>query len=266
MTANPAVQAIAVPDPAVLQAPSLSYPPLHSLQHRDMFLEPLRAWRGNLVHSKPPPSRCAVTKVEHMKNFHFSAFMHEFLRVTVQDTDAETAHDEKPVYLIFERDATNRDWAGAGWEWVQPPRLTGWWIERLLLGYFSEPTSDDPEELAHWKAIGYSGSDFLSSLTFAGGGVSLLELADELVRLSEMTPRYSLLAAGNYWYALALYEGLKERWVCAEHKGDYYEHRGRFAGVRWGSPVLAAARKNLWWIAVLVSIGLALAACLTGLL
>ncbi|RDW72372.1 uncharacterized protein DSM5745_07544 [Aspergillus mulundensis] len=264
MADSPAVQVLAVPDPALLQTPP-SRSPLQSLQD-GLILEPLRDWYGSLIDYKPSPASWVVTKVEHMKNFHFSAFMHEFLRVTVQNTAAEIPQDEKPAYVILERDSQNSDWAAVGWRWVQPPRLSGWWIERLVLGYFAGPTTADSEQSAHWKAIGYSGSDFLCSIVFAGGGVPLLEFADELVRLSEMVPRYSILAAGNYWYALTVYEGLRERWAGSEHRGEYYTHRGRFAGIRWGSPVLADLREHLLWILAFAGLVIVLAVFLNGLL
>ncbi|PLB46194.1 hypothetical protein P170DRAFT_467311 [Aspergillus steynii IBT 23096] len=221
--------------------------PLHP---HEMRIMPMQNWHADLTTHKDQLHGWVVTKVEHMKNFHFSPYMHEFLRATVREEPVGNTAD--PIYLIIERE-TNADTVTVGWERVPHPELSAWWIERLLRGYFNPDTFDEDglpvwENWKKWKAVGYSGSDFLCSIDFEGSGVSLLQFAEELLRLSESSPRYSALAANNYWFAFSVYEGLKDRWFRSEYRGDYYKHRGKFAGVHWGSPRLASAREYLWYV------------------
>ena len=126
------------------------------------------------------------------------------------------------------------DTVTVGWKWAQYPKLTGWWIRRLLRGYFSGDLRGGISALkissytSGWQAIGYSGSDFLCHLDFKSG-VPLAEFAKVLVDLNELV--YKAAAENCFWFASTVYETLKDKWPCLEFKGGYYNHRGKFAGV-----------------------------------
>jgi len=196
-----------------------------------MITWPLSKWYDAVTHDDELCNDWVVTKLEHMKNFHFSAVLHEFLRVTVKHRNTLS---QEPKCLIVER-MDYGDTVTVGWKWAQYPKLTGWWIKRLLLGYFSGDLRGGISVLksssytSGWQAVGYSGSDFLCHLDFKSG-VPLTEFAKVLVNLSGT----SYKAAAEFfffWFASMVYEILKEEWPCLEFKGDYYNHMGKFAGV-----------------------------------
>ena len=65
-----------------------------------MITWPLSKWCDAVTHDDELCNDWVVTKLEHMKNFHFSAVLHEFLRVTVKH---KSMLSQEPKCLIVER-------------------------------------------------------------------------------------------------------------------------------------------------------------------
>ncbi|KAL3473814.1 hypothetical protein BJX99DRAFT_260930 [Aspergillus californicus] len=188
-------------------------------------------------------ARWTVTKVEHMKNFHFSAVLHESLCVTVQHhhhtvqqgSDGTASLDAIPIFVERMKEA---DEVTIGWKWVQPPRLTGWWFKRLLLGYFSDPVRggvallNSSSAVSQWRAIGYSGSDRLRDLGFDTPGVPLVEFARILDATSRAGVAYDATDKNCFWFAEEVFRRLREGpWPCVEKPCLYAKHQGKFAGL-----------------------------------
>ena len=201
-----------------------------------MITHSLRDWiQGLRTQEQDLPSGWTVKKVEHMKNFHFSSTMHEYLRFSIEEKSGNSNNAGRNTYLIVER-LNGKDEVTVGWKCIQHPRLTPWWIQRLWRGYFGDPNDGSPlasvlYTVNNWRAVGYSASDFLCSLTFEGDGISLLSLADVIEDTSETEPRGTLVGANGFWFAYTIYEALKEAWPCEESRGQYFKYRAKFAGL-----------------------------------
>ncbi|KAL4935263.1 hypothetical protein BDV06DRAFT_228989 [Aspergillus oleicola] len=226
-------------EPSALSSPDryLTSPCLHTF--------PLPEWYQGLTRADAKElARWTVTKVEHMKNFHFSAVLHESLRVTIrhhhcpvqQGSDDGTAPPD--AIQIFVERMKEGDEVTIGWEWVQHPRLTGWWLKRLLLGYFSDPVRggvallNSSSAVSNWRAIGYSGSDKLRDLDFVAPGVPLVEFAKILNTTSRDGGAYDATDKNCFWFAEEVFRRLMERhWPYVKQPCLYEKHRGKFAGL-----------------------------------
>lgn len=196
-----------------------------------MITRPLSEW-SEVVKAQPENfSDWVVDKLTHMKNFHFSAVVHEFLKFTIRKKGASR---EDTVILFVER-MVDKDEVTVGWKWVQHPKLTGWWIKRLLRGDFGDSKKrallSSASSTSQWKAIGYSASDYLCHLDFGDAGLPLLDFVDVLVDSSRAAPKYGVVASNCFWFAFTVYEKLREERSCEEHRGGYYTLRGKFAGL-----------------------------------
>lgn len=171
-----------------------------------------------------------VKKVEHMKNFHFSAVTHEYLRATIEKGNSSS---EETSYLIVER-LDGNDEVTVGWKWARHPELSGWWVQRLWRGYFGDASDNSSlsaiYSVENWRATGYSGSDFLCSLTFENG-IPIKDFAEIVVSISQKSPRNSVVGANRFWFAYSVYNALQAAFTCEEKKGAYYGLRGKFAGI-----------------------------------
>jgi len=220
-------------DPAslVVSEPPLPTEPLSYLCPDKMITRSLSEWHKAITIHQDELSDWFVIKLQHCKSFHFSSVVHEFLKFTVQKRNTQEIKE-----LFVER-MVHDDEVTVGWKWVQHPKLSGWWIIRLLRGYFGDarggaiPVLASSSSVTHWKAIGYSASDYLCHLQFDEPGIPLLEFADVLVSSSKSAPKYGVTAANCFWFAFTVYETLKEKRPCSEHRGGYFKHRGKFAGL-----------------------------------
>lgn len=207
--------------------------PYSCVFYDEMITGPLADWSNAVSHHEDRLSDWAVTKLEHRKNFHFSAVQHEFLKCTVNQISSPS---QEPKHIFIERMA-DKDEVTVGWKWIQHPRLAKWWIQRLMRGYFSDTTRGgvsvlaSSSALARWKAIGYSGSDFLCHLDFTQQMLPLSKLRRVLVDSSNSVPKYSVTDSNCFWFAFTVYETLKKEYPCSELRGGYYKHRGKFAGL-----------------------------------
>ncbi|KAI0172688.1 hypothetical protein GGR52DRAFT_572511 [Hypoxylon sp. FL1284] len=193
-----------------------------------MITGPLAAWSDAVLQHEDSLSDWVVTKLEHRKNFHFSAVMHEFLKCTVQQL-GQTSQEERHIFV--ERMA-DKDEVTVGWKFTEYPKLARWWLQRLVQGYFSDETRGGVSLLAsssalnRWKAIGYSGSDYLCHLDFTQNLLPLSKFRQVLVDSSNSAPKYSVTDANCFWFAHTVYETLKKDYHDSEHTGGYYKLRG----------------------------------------
>ncbi|KAK3345957.1 hypothetical protein B0T25DRAFT_266231 [Lasiosphaeria hispida] len=217
----------------LLPAPSSPLEPLSYIYHDQMITRKLAAWCVGLDEHQAELQGWMVTKLEHMKSFHFSGVLHEYLRVTVKQEDEMVPYpssikSKEPNYIFVER-MIEGDEVTVGWKKVPHPPLTGWWIKRLMLGYFGDARRFS-SSVAGWKAVGYSASDYLRHLDFPHPGVPLHEFARVLEEKSAMKSGYNVMTANCFWFASSVYDKMKTK-PCSEETGIYYKHTGKFAGL-----------------------------------
>jgi hypothetical protein len=181
-----------------------------------------------------------ATSVVHMKNFHFSAVFHEFLRFTIKERGT---NPEEPMYLIAERLKEGEE-VTVGWKWTQPPKSSAWWIKRLLRGQYGDATQAilaSSSTVEHWRAVGYSASDSLCYLNFEEPGVPLTELSKIFNESAQAAPKYSAVTTNCFWFSFTVWEALKKGpWLYKEQKPGYYHHRGKFARLSILSSVMVS--------------------------
>ncbi|KAB2575219.1 uncharacterized protein LTHEOB_8128 [Lasiodiplodia theobromae] len=231
------------------------------LYHDEMISRPLDNWLMGIEKHEKELGGWFITKVEHMKSFHFSSVMHEYLRVTVERLTPDPEPSSKRKALLFAEREYEDDEITVGWEKVRHPELTGWWIVRLFRGYFSGPNGGgvpftaSSSAIDSWRAVGYSASDFLCELVAKENsqGLPLKAFAEVLRETNAQKPVYHAQDANCFWFAETVYKGLQRRtgdgtvdpgvansaasqglsswWT--ENRGGYYHHKGKFGGVRW---------------------------------
>lgn len=225
--------------------------PLYLL-HRDTLLtRSVHQWYHGVEKHQKVLKDWFVVKVEHRKNFHYSAVFHEHLRVTLRrrshnaSTDSTDPQDgQKPpvsectIYLEREVD---RDEVTIGCQPQAVPALSGWWIVRLLRGNYSDAGGGGGVESTagfsstpRWRETTYCASDFMRSLEFADGVVSLLEFAKVVRKWSRTRRDYDVARANCFWFANIVYVQLEHDWNgrFEETRGSYVKHMGRFSGLR----------------------------------
>lgn len=164
----------------VISEPPLHTEPLSYLCPDQMITRPLLEWHEAITIHQDELSDWFVINLQHFKSFHFSSVLHEFLKFTVQQRNMPSQETRE---LFVER-MVHDDEVTVGWKRVPHPKLSGWWIIRLLRGYFGDarggaiPVLASSSSVTHWKAIGYSASDYLCYLQFDKPGIPLLEFAD----------------------------------------------------------------------------------------
>lgn len=195
----------------------------------------LQEWLDHLRRN-PDLADWVVTKVNHMKNFQYSAVFHEFLKVTIKPT--YTSKEEHTI--IIER-MVDQDQVTFGWRPVDYV-LTRWWLMRLLKGHYSgskngrlamvSSSTDRPE----WRRTGYSGSDYLCHLEF-NPGIRLMDFTESAQAISKRLGKYHAIQSNCYEFASQLYKHWNPEELGhmmsskAQHK-NYYNHKSKFALLR----------------------------------
>ena len=201
--------------------------------HDQLITRSLSTWCAGLNNHHGELQDWAVIELEHMKSFHFSGVLHEYLRATVQREDGKVPYPsspepKEPTYIFVDR-MCESDEITVGWKKVAHPPLTGWWIKRLALGYFGDARRFS-SSVDGWRAVGYSASDYLRHLDFPHPGVPLHEFARVLEETSASQPVYNVMTANCFWFTSTVYAEMKNR-RCSEATGIYYKHTGKFAGL-----------------------------------
>lgn len=215
--------------------------PSSYLHPETMATIPLSKWTKFIRGTRDPSHRrdidaWAVTSIRHMKSFHFSAVMHEYLEVHIEERTPLAESDRAgPAEVIMQVERMlDTDYITAGWKWVQHPELASLWITRLIRGYFGDSAHatllSSASQLSDWKAINFSGSDILCVLKFPAG-IPLCDFADVLDKCSTSAPMYSAVTTNCFWFAFTVYESLKKDWGGEEHRSQYCHLRGKFAGL-----------------------------------
>ncbi|KAI1473278.1 uncharacterized protein F4812DRAFT_412214 [Daldinia caldariorum] len=204
--------------------------PLLCLHSEEMVTVPLLEWSDIVADHQDQLSDWVVTDVDHMKSFHFSSVEHEFLRFVIKQRGV--LNNES--HFVFAERMVDKDDVTVGWKPVRHPKLMGWWLMRLFKGYFGDAQHGVPglassSSVTRWKAVGYSGSDYLCRLRFVEPLLSVSELRHVLINSSYLAPKYSATSNNCYWFAYTVYETLKKGWPCSEFRNEYYKHRSIFA-------------------------------------
>ena len=222
--------------------------PLSLLHYHKMLTYSVSDWYNQLKAHQAALDDWVVTKVEHMKNFHYSWVFHEYLRVTLRRRNNKVLPEEvkpqdgqKPQFnqcTIYVERGVENDQVTVGCKPHKVPKLYGWWIVRYLRGNYNDAegrrwpmaTSSSTPQL---RELGYSASDFLRSLDF-DEGIGLCDFAKVVQKWSCDRERYNVANANCYWFANMVYAQLKHDWNSTHREfiGGYIKHRNRFSGFR----------------------------------
>ncbi|PLB46193.1 hypothetical protein P170DRAFT_501112 [Aspergillus steynii IBT 23096] len=251
-----AFENLATEDAGKEQPPS-SLSAISYIKHNEMITRSIQEWGEGIINHKEALSDWFVTKIEHMKNFHFSAVLHEVLKVSIAHLSNTTkASNNKEEAIIFIERMADCDQVTVGWTKIDHPPLTPWWIVRLLRGYFSDPTEGGMPVLRSscgsmasaqdlWRAKGYSALDYLCGLSLNNGGIPLPEFSKILIETNKEAPVYDAVEHNCFWYARSVYLKALEGWQPEEHRGGYFKHMGKFAGMRTKLAVVIAQRMKI---------------------
>lgn len=238
-------------DTEALLQPEKDVAPLSLLHHHKMLTRPVHQWYHGIKRHQEALNDWFVVKVEHRKNFHYSAVFHEHLRVTLRrrrhDVSTERADGQdvqEPLVnecMIYLEREVERDEVTVGCQPREIPELYGWWIVRFLRGNYSDAgggggvgstakSSGTPE----WRELSYSASDFLRCLEFGEGIVSLWAFAKVVRKWSKTRKHYDVARANCFWFANIVYAQLKHdhNGEFEETEGIYLKHMARFSGLR----------------------------------
>lgn len=224
--------------------------PMSFLHHWEILTRSVEEWYLGVTENQTVLRDWFVVKVDHMKNFQYSAVSHEHLRVTLRldaaarkNVNAQDEQVEPPVNecIIYVEREVKDDEVTVG---CQPPKAQKqykWWIVRLFQGNYSETgggggfkytasLSSTPK----WRELGYSTSILLRCLEFREEIISLWEFATVVDNLSNDSPDYRVRTTNCFWFASKLYTLLKEYRSNGyrETETKYVKHMGKFLGLK----------------------------------
>lgn len=260
------------PDTDALPQSEKDVAPLSLLHHHKVLTRPVREWYLGIKEHEAALQEWFVVKVDHMKNFHYSAVFHEHLRVTLRRRDAapservdQQIEHVKPQInecVIYIEREVKTDEVTVGCQPRKVPKLHGWWIVRFFRGNYSDggggggvKSTASLSGTSEWRELSYSASDFLRCLEFDEGVISLWDLARVTRKWSKTRKDYDVARANCFWFANMVYAQLKYDWngTYKESEGPYIIHMGRFSGLRILFNSVSWIRNNLTYLITSVS-------------
>ncbi|KAI0900757.1 hypothetical protein F4806DRAFT_449821 [Annulohypoxylon nitens] len=227
-------------DTASLLQPEMDIAPLSLLHHNEILTRPVQYWCDGVLKHQEALSAWFVVKVDHMKNFHYSAVFHEYLRVTLRHHGSGNSQDGQEEHTIYVEREVEEDQITVGAKHREIPKLYSLWIVRFLRGNYSGLVEGGVRSTANssytpaWREQCYSASDFLRNLEFEVGKLSLLEFANVACWCSKERQGYHVTKANCYWFANEIFAQLKhdKKGQYKEFEGGYIKHMGMFLGLR----------------------------------
>lgn len=224
--------------------------PMSFLHHWEILTRSVEEWYLGVRENQTALRDWFVVKVDHMKNFQYSAVSHEHLRVTLrldaaarkkvnaQDEQVEPQVNECIIYV--EREVKD-DEVTVGCQPQKAQKQYKWWVVRLFQGNYSESgggggfrytasLSSTPK----WRELGYSTSTLLRCLEFREEIISLWEFATVVDNLSNDFRGYRVMTKNCFWFASELYTLLKKRRDNGyrETETKYLKHMGKCFGLK----------------------------------